>query len=90
MAPEGTIFPLSVSGGNLEIPYMPIIQKGLRIQGALVASRHVHQKMLQFAAFHDIKAIIQTFPMSVQGIEEALERLDKGQVRYRAVLVAQD
>ena len=90
MAPGGTIYPLGVSSGNLEIPYMPIILKGLRVQGVLVAPRHVHNKMLQFAAFHDIKPIIQTFPMSVEGIEEALGKLSKGHVRYRAVLVAQD
>lgn len=71
MAPGGTIFPLGVSDGNLSIPYMPIISKGLRIQGVLVAgkffgpvdccqhflslpARNVHNKMLQFAAFHGI------------------------------------
>jgi hypothetical protein len=39
MAPGGTIFPLGISGGNLAIQYMPIIQKGLRIQGVLVACK---------------------------------------------------
>jgi len=39
MAPGGTIFPLGVSDGNLSIPYMPIISKGLRIQGVLVAGK---------------------------------------------------
>lgn len=88
MAPGGTIFPLGASSGNLSIPYMPIIMKGLRIQGVLVAARNVHNKMLQFAAFHGIKPIIETFPLSVEGIEEAMEKLKKGQVRYRGVLVA--
>jgi len=46
--------------------------------------------MLQFAAFHGIKPIIQTFPLNVEGIEEALHKLESGQLRYRAVLVAQD
>ncbi|KIM84101.1 hypothetical protein PILCRDRAFT_818403 [Piloderma croceum F 1598] len=90
MAPGGTIFPLGVSDGNLSIPYMPIISRGLRIQGVLVAARNVHNKMLQFAAFHGIKPIIQTFPLNVEGIEEAMHKLEKGQLRYRAVLIAQD
>lgn len=90
MAPGGTIFPLGVSDGNLSIPYMPIITKGLRIQGVLVAARNVHNKMLEFAALHGIKPIIQTFPMSIEGIEEAMEKLRNGQVRYRAVLIASD
>jgi D-arabinose 1-dehydrogenase-like Zn-dependent alcohol dehydrogenase len=88
MASGGTIFPLGVSSGNLSIPYMPIIAKGLCIQGVLIAARNMHNKMLQFAAFHKIRPIIQTFPMSVEGIEEAMEKLKKGQVRYRAVLIA--
>lgn len=87
MAPGGTIFPLGLSGGNFSFPYVPIIVKGLRIQGVLVAPRNTHNKMLQFAAFHKIRPIIQTFPMSVEGIEEAMEKLREGQVRYRAVLV---
>ncbi|KAF7979130.1 hypothetical protein HWV62_43357 [Athelia sp. TMB] len=88
MAPGGTIYPLGVSGGDLTIPYMPIIQKGLRIQGCLVAARNVHNKMLEFAAFHAIKPMIETFPLDKEGIEEAFARLDKGSLRYRAVLVA--
>jgi len=90
MAPGGTIFPLGVSGGNLSIPYMPLISNGLRIQGVLVAARHVHRKMLQFAAFHGIKPIIQTFPLDIGGIEEAMDKLESGQLRYKAVLVAQN
>jgi D-arabinose 1-dehydrogenase-like Zn-dependent alcohol dehydrogenase len=53
-------------------------------------ARNVHNKMLQFAAFHGIKPIIQTFPLNVEGIEEAMHKLEKGQLRYRAVLIAQD
>jgi D-arabinose 1-dehydrogenase-like Zn-dependent alcohol dehydrogenase len=44
--------------------------------------------MLQFSALHGIKPIVQTFPMSVDGIEEALKQLDGGKIRYRGVLVA--
>jgi D-arabinose 1-dehydrogenase-like Zn-dependent alcohol dehydrogenase len=46
--------------------------------------------MLQFAAFHGIKPIIQKFALNVQGIEEAMQRLENGQIRYKAVLIAQD
>lgn len=90
MAPGGTIYPLGVSEGDLVIPYMPIIQKGLRIQGCLVAARNVHNKMLEFAAFHGIKPMIEKFTLDKAGVEEAFKRLDKGSLRYRAVLVAKD
>ncbi|KAF2502874.1 GroES-like protein [Lophium mytilinum] len=84
---DSVIFPLSVSSGNLEIPYMPIIAQGIRIQGALVASRGIHTRMLAFAAQHHIKPTIMTYPMSVDGITEAMQKLNDGKIRYRAVLL---
>lgn len=89
MAPSGTVYPLSVSDGNLEMPYMPLLLNGLKVQGSLVAAREIHREMLEFAAFHNIKPITQKFPMTVEGIEEAFETLDSGKMRYRGVLVAQ-
>lgn len=50
----------------------------------------MHKKMLQFAAFHDIKPLIETFPLDRAGIEEAFARLEAGKLRYRAVLIAED
>ncbi len=89
MAPSGTIYPLSVSDGNLVMPYMPLIENGLKVQGSLVAAREIHREMLEFAAHHKIRPITQTFPMTVEGIEEAFEKLNSGKMRYRGVLVAQ-
>lgn len=88
LAPRATIYPLSVSNGDLMIPYMPILLKELKIQGSLVASRQVHRDMLEFAAYHHILPIIEQFPMTVNGIEEAMRRLEAGKMRYRGVLVA--
>jgi len=90
VAHRGTIFPLSVSDDDLVLPYMGIVSKGIRIQGCICPSRGVHVKMLRFAAFHGIKPLIQQFPMSVEGIEDAMTKLGKGQVRYRAVLVVEE
>jgi D-arabinose 1-dehydrogenase-like Zn-dependent alcohol dehydrogenase len=89
MAPKSRIYPLSVSAGNLVIPYMPLILQGIAVQGSLVATRSVHREMLEFAAVHNIRPIIQTFPMTEEGIKEALDLLEQGKVKYRAVLVAQ-
>lgn len=89
MAPGATIYPLTVSNGDLSIPYEPVLMQELRIQGSLVAARQVHRGMLDFAAHHGIRPIIETFPMSVEGIEGAFERLDEGKMRYRGVMVAE-
>jgi D-arabinose 1-dehydrogenase-like Zn-dependent alcohol dehydrogenase len=88
MAPSGTIYPLGVSEGDLKMPYMPIIMSGLKIQGSLVAARQILREMLEFAAVHDIKPIIETFPMNVEGVESAFKKLEEGSMRYRGVLVA--
>ncbi|KAI0100951.1 GroES-like protein [Nemania sp. FL0031] len=86
LAPRATIFPVSVAAGNFEIPYMPMLMNGITVQGSLVAGRIVHERMLQFAALHQIKAVIEVFDMTEEGILDAMEKLDQGKVHFRAVL----
>lgn len=88
LAPGATIYPLTVSKDDLTIPYGPINSKELRIQGSVVAARNVLMQMLDFAAHHNIRPIIETFPMTIEGIEEAFKKLEDGKMRYRGVLVA--
>ncbi len=89
MAPNGTIYPLTVSEEEFKMPYHPINALQLRVQGSLVAPRQVLREMLEFAAKHGIKPIIEEFPMTVEGITESMKRLEDGKMRYRGVLVAQ-
>lgn len=88
LAPQATIFPISVSDGDLKLPYMALLGNGLTVQGFVVAPRQVHREMLQFAAVHGIKPVIQTFPMSLDGINKAFKTLEDGDMRYRGVVVA--
>ncbi|KIW25328.1 uncharacterized protein PV07_08515 [Cladophialophora immunda] len=88
MAPSGTIYPLTVSSEDLKMPYMTIIMSGLKVQGSLVAARQIHREMLDFAAVHGLKPIIQTFPLTESGVDEAFQTLESGKMRYRGVLVA--
>ncbi|KAG6334139.1 hypothetical protein ID866_4946 [Astraeus odoratus] len=88
IARRATIYPLTVSSGDFSIPHLSLIDKGIRIQGTGCSSRGVHIKMLEFTALHGIKPIVQEFPLTSEGIEEAIGKLVKGQIRYRAVLVA--
>jgi len=89
LAPTATIVPLTVSQGNFSIPQMPLILKGITVQGVAVAARAVHRQMLAFAALHNIKPIIQEFPMTEDGITEAMDTLRNGKMRYRGVLIPQ-
>lgn len=89
MAPGGKIFPLSVSDGNLELPYMSLLGQGLTIQGSIVAPRYIHHRMLAFAAHHGIKPMLNKFNLDKAGIEECFKTLDEGKMRYRGVLIPQ-
>ena len=87
MSRSGTIYPITV-GGKLTVEGFPLIPAGLKIQGVMVSARLIQRQMLEFAAKHGIKPVIQEFPLSVDGIEEAFRTLDSGEMRCRGVLVA--
>ncbi|KAI9657625.1 MAG: hypothetical protein M1821_002801 [Bathelium mastoideum] len=87
--PGAQIFPLVVAHGDISLPYWEFLHLAIRLQGSVISPRFQHRQMLDFAAHHNIKPIIQKFPMSVDGITEAMQRLAEGHVRYRAVLVPQ-
>lgn len=89
MEKNGTIIPLSVDDKDFVFPYMPIVGKQLTIRGSLVATRAVHGEMLEFAARHGVKPMIEELPMTAEGINAAVDRLKKGDVRYRFVLASQ-
>ncbi|KAJ7481936.1 chaperonin 10-like protein [Mycena latifolia] len=88
MNPMGRMYPLTVSGADLVIPAMPVLLKGLAVQGSAVASRSAQVKTLDFAALHGITPLLEFFPMTKEGVEEGMAKLREGRMRYRAVLVA--
>lgn len=87
--PGATIHPLSIDEGNFAIPYMQLLLNGLTVQGSVVASRYIHKRMLEFAALHKIEPIIEKFPMDEENINKVMDKLNKGNVRYRGVFVNQ-
>lgn len=86
MASDGTIYPLTVSSVTTPIHLYALVEKGIRIQGSTVAARPSIRRMLNFAAMHDVTPIIMEWPMNEKGIEDAMEALRMGKMRYRAVL----
>ncbi|KAJ7180832.1 NADP-dependent alcohol dehydrogenase [Mycena filopes] len=77
--PRGSIYPMTVSSGSLDIPSFPVLVNGFTIQGL---------QMLEFAARHGVNPIIERFPMTKTGVEEGMAKLREGKMRYRGVLVA--
>ncbi|EOA87961.1 hypothetical protein ACJQWK_09077 [Exserohilum turcicum] len=88
--PNAIIFPLTVAGGDFVFPHMGLLGNGITIQGSVVAARQVHRDMLAFSALHGIKPINMEFPLTEQGIEDAMATLRDGNMRYRGVLKPQE
>ncbi|KAL3441105.1 hypothetical protein BJX65DRAFT_289253 [Aspergillus insuetus] len=89
LAPRAAIYPLTVNMGNFSIPYMALISRGIHIVGSQVPGRAIHKQMLEFAALHHVEPITETFPMTEGKITEAMDKLDRGEMYYQAVLIPQ-
>ena len=55
----------------------------------MVAPKAALNSVIQFAARNQVKPVTMKFPMTKDGIEEAIRMLEEGQIRYWAVLVSQ-
>lgn len=84
---HGTIYPLTVDFKPSAVPLLYMNSKGIRIQGSLVASRKSLKTLLQFAAEKNIEPTLMKFPLNETGIEDAMQTLREGKMRYRGVLV---
>lgn len=88
MAPFARIFPLTISFDALPVPALPLILYGYQVVGSAGAHPQSIKAMLAFAAKHDIKPVVEKFPLTQQGITEAMRKLEEGKMRYRGVVVA--
>jgi uncharacterized zinc-type alcohol dehydrogenase-like protein len=61
-----------------------LINKRRRLAGSLIGSIQETQEMLEFCAEHQVLATIELIPIST--VNEAFERMLKGQVKYRFVI----
>ncbi|KAJ5649502.1 uncharacterized protein N7484_003225 [Penicillium longicatenatum] len=84
---HGSIYPLTVDFAPSPVPLLYMNVKGIRIQGSLVASRQSLRSLVQFAADKKIVPTSMQFPLNQEGVEEAMETLRQGKMRYRGVLV---
>lgn len=87
MDTNSSIYPLTVDFQPVTVPMIQLLLKGVRIQGSLVASRHGIRDLLEFAAHKKITPNVMTFPLTAEGIKDAMQTLREGKMRYRGVLV---
>jgi len=84
LKPRGRLHLVGVTLAPLELQVFPLLMSQRSISGSLVGSPATIAKMLDFAARHNIKPVIERFHF--EQVNEALEKLHQGQVRYRGVL----
>lgn len=84
LRPKGRLHFVGATLEPLDIGVFPLILGQRSVSGSPVGSPASLATMLNFAAQHDIKPIIETFRFDQ--VNEALARLDSGEARYRIVL----
>ncbi|TNE47600.1 MAG: NAD(P)-dependent alcohol dehydrogenase [Deltaproteobacteria bacterium] len=86
LRPKGTLCLVGAVLNPIPVSAFSLIGGQKRIVGNPTGSPQVMKQMFDFAARHDLGAIVQTRPMSQAN--EALEDLDANKARYRLVLEA--
>lgn len=81
---DGTLVLVGAPDKPLELPAFPLIMKRRAIAGSLIGGIPETQEMLDFCAEHRVTADVEVIP--VQQVNEAFDRLAKGDVRYRFVI----
>lgn len=84
LRPTGSLCMLGIPPSPMEVAAFPLIEGARMVTGSPIGSPHQLREMLHVAARHGVKAMTETFPMSKAN--EALDKVKKNKVRYRAVL----
>ncbi len=84
LKPKGRLHFLGVPMDSLNLGVFPLIMGQRSISGSPVGSPANIAKMLEFAVRHNIKPIVEHYRLDQ--VNEAMEKLRHGDVRYRIVL----
>jgi uncharacterized zinc-type alcohol dehydrogenase-like protein len=84
LARDGTMVMLGLTTEGLPVYAMPLLWRRRRIAGSLIGGIRETQEMLDFCAQHGIACDIEV--IAPDRINEAYERMEKSDVRYRFVL----
>lgn len=84
LRPTGTLCFVGVPPSAVSVQAFPLISGIRTITGSPIGSPHMLREMLDVAARHGVKAQTEVFPMAK--VNEAIDKVKKNKVRYRAVL----
>ena len=86
LKPNGRLHFVGATLDPLDLGVFPLIMGQRSVSGSPVGSPATIATMLDFAARHDIKPVIETFDL--KQVNEAINHLRAGKARYRVVLTA--
>ncbi len=84
LKPNGRLHYVGATLEPLDLGVFPLIMGQRSVSGSPVGSPSAIATMLDFAVRHDVKPLIETFP--IEKVNDALEHLRNGRARYRIVL----
>jgi uncharacterized zinc-type alcohol dehydrogenase-like protein len=84
LRPTGTLCFVGVPPSPISVHAFPLISGVRTITGSPIGSPHRIREMMDVAARHGVKAQTERFPMAK--VNEAIAKVKKNKVRYRAVL----
>jgi D-arabinose 1-dehydrogenase-like Zn-dependent alcohol dehydrogenase len=87
--PFGKVYPLEIDFSDMNIPFQPFLFKELRIIGECSKTAKEMDATLKFAADNGIKPILQKFPFTEDGANDAIKALKNGTIKYRGVIVVE-
>jgi len=86
LRPNGTLMFVNAPTKPMSLPLGFLIERQLNVTGSSIGSRAMMREMLEFSANNDIQTWTEAMPLD--GVNTAIERLRKNDVRYRFVLEA--
>jgi uncharacterized zinc-type alcohol dehydrogenase-like protein len=81
---DGTLMLVGAADKPMPVSAFSLVLRRRRLVGSLIGGIEETQEMLDFCAKHHIPADIETIP--IQQVNEAYERMLRGDVRYRFVI----
>jgi D-arabinose 1-dehydrogenase-like Zn-dependent alcohol dehydrogenase len=84
LQPTGKLLTLSIVG-DIPVSTPALINNGLSVHGWASGHALDCEEAIAFAETHGVKCMIEKFPL--EKVNEALEHMKSGKVRFRSVLV---
>ncbi|KAJ2738180.1 hypothetical protein H4S06_006495, partial [Coemansia sp. BCRC 34490] len=81
---EGQVVLLAIPEGKLSFSPFDLILSEVAITGSMIGGVNIVKEALEFAAKHNIRPIIERYPLD--DVNAALKHVDEGKARYRVVL----